>query len=83
MVQTSRKAAGTFRITPADAESLLNGTHLGAELLHQERHLLEAYSNPKERGKRAPRRGAGSGIVPVIPSGARYVSHNAVPGSLA
>ncbi len=26
MVQTSRKAAGTFRITPADAESLLNGT---------------------------------------------------------
>ena len=26
MVQTSRKAAGTFRITPEDAESLLNGT---------------------------------------------------------
>ncbi len=26
MVQTSRKAAGTFRITPADAESLLNGS---------------------------------------------------------
>ena len=26
MVQTSRKAAGTFRITAADAESLLNGT---------------------------------------------------------
>jgi len=26
MVQTSRKAAGTFRITPDDAEALLNGT---------------------------------------------------------
>jgi len=26
MVQTSRKAAGTFRITPEDAEALLNGT---------------------------------------------------------
>ena len=26
MVQTSRKAAGTFRITPEDAEGLLNGT---------------------------------------------------------
>ena len=26
MVQTSRKAAGTFRITPQDAESLLNGS---------------------------------------------------------
>ncbi len=26
MVQTSRKAAGTFRITPEDAEALLNGS---------------------------------------------------------